>query len=68
MNFVVSSSELNKHLQSVSRVINSKNTLPILDNFVFELTENKLIITGSDLETTVITYIDFNNKNVARKY
>ena len=61
MNFVVSSSELNKHLQSVSRVINSKNTLPILDNFVFELSENKLIITGSDLETTVITYLELDN-------
>jgi len=61
MNFVVSSSELNKHLQSVSRVINSKNTLPILDNFVFELSDNKLIITGSDLETTVITYIELDN-------
>jgi len=61
MNFVVSSSELNKHLQSVSRVINSKNTLPVLDNFIFELAENKLIITGSDLETTVITNIELDN-------
>jgi DNA polymerase-3 subunit beta len=61
MNFVVSSNELNKHLQSVSRVINSKNTLPILDNFIFEITENKLIITGSDLESTVITAIELDN-------
>ncbi len=67
MNFVISSSELNKHLQSVSRVINSKNTLPVLDNFIFELAENKLIITGSDLETTVITNIELDNIEGAGK-
>jgi len=55
MKFVVSSSELLGRLQSVSRVIASKNTLPILDNFLFNLTGDSLTITASDLETTLRT-------------
>ena len=42
MKFVVSSLELLGHLQSISRVISSKNTLPILDNFLFNLSGNDL--------------------------
>jgi len=57
MKFVVSSSELLNHLQAISRVISSKNTMPILDNFLFELKEGQLIATASDLETTLITTI-----------
>ena len=37
MRFVVSSTELLKHLNAISRVISSKNTLPILDNFLLKL-------------------------------
>ncbi|MCX6222791.1 MAG: DNA polymerase III subunit beta [Bacteroidia bacterium] len=55
MKFVVSSTELLKHLNAISRVISSKNTLPILDNFLFRLEGKSLSITASDLETTLIT-------------
>ncbi|MCK5822457.1 MAG: DNA polymerase III subunit beta [Bacteroidales bacterium] len=61
MNFVISSTVLLNHLQAISRVISSKNTLPILDNFLFQLSENKLIVTASDLETTLISSIDIEN-------
>lgn len=61
MKFVVSSTELLNHLQAISRVISSKNTLPILDNFLFSLEENNLEITASDLETTLITRIHLEN-------
>lgn len=61
MKFVVSSTELFSHLQSVSRVISSKNTLPILDNFLFSLSGSELEITASDLETTLITKITLEN-------
>jgi DNA polymerase-3 subunit beta len=54
MKFVVSSSELLSSLQSVSKVIGGKNTLPILDNFLFSLHNNTLLITASDLETTLL--------------
>ena len=61
MKFVVSSTELLNHLQAVSKVINSKNTLPILDNFLFKLEGNILEVTASDLETTLITRIKLDN-------
>jgi DNA polymerase III subunit beta len=53
MKFIVSSVQLLKALQQISGVIQSNNTLPILDNFLFELEEGKLRITASDLETTM---------------
>ena len=61
MNFVVSSTALLNHLQSISKVISSKNTLPILDNVLFDLQGNQLVMTASDLETTVITRMDLEN-------
>jgi DNA polymerase-3 subunit beta len=57
MKFVVSSTELLSHLQAISRVISSKNTLPILDNFLFELKDDQLVATASDLESTLITTV-----------
>lgn len=53
MKFIISSVSLLKALQSISGVIQTNNTLPILDNFLFELEEGKLKITASDLETTM---------------
>ena len=61
MKFVVSSTDLLAHLQNVSRVISSKNTLPILDNFLFKLDSNELEITASDLESTLITRMTLEN-------
>jgi len=61
MKFVVSSTELLSHLSAISKVINSKNTLPILDNYLFLLEDNRLTITASDLESTLITGIELEN-------
>ena len=61
MKFVVSSTELLSHLQAINKVIHSKNTLPILDNFLFKLEGNILEITASDLETTMITRLTLDN-------
>jgi DNA polymerase-3 subunit beta len=58
MKFVASSTALLSHLQAISRVINSKNTMPILDNFLFKLEGNTLTLTASDLETTMITSLE----------
>lgn len=54
MKFIISSSTLLKALQTVNGVILANNTLPILDNFLFELSEGQLKITASDLETTMM--------------
>jgi len=58
MKFIVSSSRLLKQLQVLGGVINSNNTLPILDNFLFELSENQLNISASDLETTMSSSVE----------
>ncbi len=51
MNFVVSSTTLLKHLQSISGVLTTNNTLPILDNFLFKIGANELTVSASDMET-----------------
>ncbi len=67
MKFVISSTELLSHLQSISRVISAKNTLPILDNFLFSLEEKQLEITASDLESTFVTRIELENTSKSGK-
>tara|TARA_R110002096_G_scaffold136909_8_gene289881 strand:+ start:18628 stop:19749 length:1122 start_codon:yes stop_codon:yes gene_type:complete len=62
MKFIVSSTSLLKQLQNISGVLNSNNSLPILDHFLFELKENKLQITASDLETTMLTNVVVESK------
>lgn len=61
MKFTVSSSELLKGLLSVQRVISSKTTLPILENFLFALKGEKMEVTASDTETTLKTVIDVDS-------
>ena len=58
MNFIVSSTSLLRHLQSISGVLATSNTLPILDNFLFEITDGNLLISASDLETTMRTNLE----------
>ena len=57
MKFQVLSSELLSHLTSISRVLNSKNAIPILDNFLFNIETDKLVITASDGDTTMVTSV-----------
>ncbi len=61
MKFVVSSTELLRHLSAISKVISSKSTMPILDNFLFQLTDSNVTITASDLEATLITSMELDN-------
>ena len=63
MKFIVSSTDLLQGLMSVSRVIASKNSLPILDNFLFVLEGNALTVTASDSETTLKTVISIDEVN-----
>ena len=57
MKFILSSLKLLKAIQALSGVINSSNTLPILDDFLFNIAEDELKITASDLETTMTVSI-----------
>ena len=66
MKFIVSSSTLLKNIQLISGVINNNNTLPILDDFLFDLNLNKLTITASDLETTISTQLEVDSEDIKK--
>ncbi|MDL2212727.1 DNA polymerase III subunit beta [Bacteroides sp. OttesenSCG-928-N06] len=68
MKFIVSSTALFSHLQAVSRVINSKNTLPILDCFLFNVEDGTLTVTVSDTETTMVTSLEVNESDANGKF
>jgi len=63
MKLIVSSSYLLKQLQVLGSVINSSNTLPILDNFLFELDNKNLTVSASDLETTMSATLEIESTN-----
>ena len=67
MRFTISSSKLFSQLQAVSRVINSKNALPILDDVLFDLVGNELRLTASDGETTIRTSVEVEGVEGAGK-
>lgn len=64
MKIIISALQLLKNLQVLGSVINNSNTMPILDNFLFDFENDKLQVTSSDLENTmtVTMKIDSNNK------
>jgi len=58
MRFTLSSTALSSKLTALSRVINSKNALPILGDFVFEISDNTLRLTASDSENVMKTQME----------
>ena len=58
MKFNLSKSKLSGYLQSVLQVVPSKSTLPILSNILFEVLENKLKISATDLEVSITATFD----------
>ena len=57
MIFEVSSSELLKKLQIASGAISSNPVIPILEDYLFELSGNDLTISATNLEVTIISSI-----------
>ena len=63
MRFTVSSTALSSRLVALSRVINSKNSLPILGDFLFEVVDGRLNLTASDSEVMMKTSIDLTDND-----
>ena len=63
MRFTVSSTALSSRLVALSRVINSKNSLPILGDFLFEVVDGRLNLTASDSEVMMKTSLDLNEND-----
>lgn len=68
MRFTVSSSALNSQLQTLSKVINSKNSLPILDCFLFEIAGGVITITASDSENVMKSSINIDDTETAGRF
>lgn len=66
MKFIVNTNQLLHKLQSVSGTIVSKPVIPILDHFLFDITDKKLTITCTDLETTMSTTMDVQSEENVR--
>ena len=62
MKFIVSSSALLKQLSSINGVITTNPVVPILENYLFEISEGKLVVTASDLQTSMITELDVESR------
>lgn len=62
MKFIVSSSLLLRHVQSVSGALNTNSPLPILENFLFEIDNGTLKVSASDLESTMTTSMEVTSK------
>ena len=58
MKFNVSSSDLNQGLSAVIGAVPTKATLPILETILFESEEGRLKLSATDLEISIIEYID----------
>jgi|SRR5690554_267716 len=58
MHFIVSSSTLLKNLQMIAGIINTNSVLPILENFLFDISGNQLQITAADMETMIQAHMD----------
>ena len=63
MKFIVSSTQLLKHIQQISGVISANTVLPILEDFLFEIEKNKLTIVATDLETVMKIKMDIEAKD-----
>lgn len=61
MRFTVSSTAMSNKLAALSKVINSKNALPILGDFVFDIKGLTLQLTASDSENTMQTNVELND-------
>jgi DNA polymerase-3 subunit beta len=63
MRFTLSSTALSNKLSALSKVINSKNALPILGDFVFDIQGQTLTLTASDSENTMQTTVELTESS-----
>lgn len=57
MKFSVSSKVMLAHLSAVSKVVSTKSNIVILSNFLFVVKDGKLIVTGTDKESTIVANV-----------
>lgn len=68
MRFTVSSTALSSKLNALAKVINSKNSLPILADFLFEIQDNVLYLTASDSENVINTQMELTESDANGRF
>ena len=58
MKFSVSSSDLLKKIQLANGAIGSNTVIPVLEDFLLSIEDNKLTISATDLETSITTSVE----------
>ncbi|WP_313490528.1 DNA polymerase III subunit beta [Sphingobacterium multivorum] len=66
MRFIVSTSILLKQLQAINGASSTSTVLPILENFLFEIKDNNLTISATDLQTSMVTSLQIEAKEEGR--
>lgn len=62
MEFTLSSTALSSRLQTLAKVISGKNSLPILDSFLFNVNNGQLTLTTSDSENMMQTSLTLDSQ------
>ena len=63
MRLTISSTALASRLSALSKVFNSRNSMPILDCYLFEVADNNLTITASDSENVMTTQLPLDGSD-----
>lgn len=63
MKFIINREQILTPLQQLVSVIEKRQTMPILSNVLMILDENKLVMTGTDLEIQIVAHINIDNTN-----
>lgn len=66
MNFIINREQLLPSLQQIVSVIEKRQTMPILSNILMVITENELVLTGTDLEIQLISKINLKTNDVGK--
>ncbi|MDD2447698.1 MAG: DNA polymerase III subunit beta [Tissierellia bacterium] len=58
MKFVINQKDLSKHINIAQKGISTRTTLQILDGILLEANDNKIKLTSTDLEISIVTFVD----------
>lgn len=61
MKFSINREQILGPLQQIARIIDKRQTMPILSNVLIQCKSNQLIMTGTDMEVQIVSRLDLNN-------
>ena len=66
MKFTIKKDVLMEAINKVSKAISSRNVIPVLAGIKFELTSKKLVLTASDNDITIQTFINCDDEEIIK--